>query len=243
MDTSTVKIGHNLNVEKFMVVQDVWSKTGKAVNIVSYVGMKDTVQQDVCNSQRQRDNRPLKYQPVVQKHLHDNMGHIGTEHVLHLAREHFYWPYMKSYIEEYVPRKCSCIIQKKPSTCVRAPMGGLTPASPLNLVCIDYLHLEKSKGGFEYILVVVDHFTRFAQAYPTRNKSGQTATERIYNDYIPPFGYPNRLHHAYNCTRHESTGYPPHYLLYGQHPRLPVDLLFGLLENNRSVTHKGYVEK
>lgn len=49
--------------------------------------------------------------------------------------------------------------------------------------------------------------------------------------------------HAYNCTRHESTGYSPHYLLYGQHPHLPVDLLFGLLGNTKSVTHKGYVEK
>lgn len=49
--------------------------------------------------------------------------------------------------------------------------------------------------------------------------------------------------HAYNCTRHESTGYSPFYLLYGWHPHLPVDLIFGLVEPMDGVTPKGYANQ
>lgn len=123
------------------------------------------------------------------------MGHLGCERVIEIARERFLWPHMARDISHYITKVCSCIKSKRPHVKNRAPLCPITTTAPFQLVSIDYLHLEPSAGGCQYIPVVMDHFTRYAQAYATRDKSAKTAAEKIYNDFILRYGFPEMLHH------------------------------------------------
>ena len=127
--------------------------------------------------------------------LHANMAHLGADRVYHLAKERVYWPNMEKDIKKFINTKCQSLLQKKPHHVPRAPLGTITSSAPMNLIAIDFLKVDKCSGGYEYILVIVDHFTRYTQAYATRNKSGRTVAEKLFNDFILRFGIPDRILH------------------------------------------------
>jgi hypothetical protein len=62
----------------------------------------------------------------------------------------------------------------------RAPLQSIATTAPFQMVSLDFVHLEKSSGGYEYILVIMDHFTRYAQAYATRIKSAKAERRKSY---------------------------------------------------------------
>ena len=57
---------------------------------------------------------PQKFHRTVFRELHEEMGHLGVERVLHLTRERLFWPFMKRDIERFVTRVCSCLQQRRP---------------------------------------------------------------------------------------------------------------------------------
>lgn len=252
---------------------------------------------------------PEKLHTAVKTALHDDSGHLGFERTLQMIRERFYWPRMFQEIKAWCEQCERCCLRKTPTAGSRAPLVSIHSSAPMELVCVDFLTLEKSKGGIENVLVVTDHFSRYAQAYPTKDQKASTVAKTLWKNFFCRFGFPAKLHadqgrnfestvvkelckctgikkthttpyhpqgngtterfnrtlmnmlgtlephlkprwhehldamtHAYNCTQHDSTGYTPYYLMFGRHPRLPVDLIFGLSTASEPRGYSDYVQ-
>ena len=241
--------------------------------------------------------------------VHNEMGHLGFDRSFQLLQQRFYWPKMSHDLRQHIQTCLPCLRRKSPTN-QRAPLVGVTTTEPMELLCVDFLSLEPSKGGISDILIMTDHFTKLAQAVPCRNQSAKTTAKVLLDTFIQHYGFPKRLHsdqggsfeakiikelcrlvgvkksrtspyqpqgngacerynrtllsmlgtltseqktdwkshvntvtHAYNCTSHETTGFSPFYLMYGRHPRLPVDILLSLeKEQNQTNNYNSFVD-
>ena len=124
---------------------------------------------------------------------HDDLGHQGRDRTISLIKQRFYWPGMNSYIGNHVTF-CGRYIRRKTASLKATELVNIASTAPMELVCIDYLTLERSKGGYENILVITDHFSRFAQAIPTRNQTAHTTARVLFENYFVHYGFPAELH-------------------------------------------------
>ena len=245
---------------------------------------------------------------TILEFLHDRMGHPGRERTTSLVMDRFYWPRMRKDISNWVDQCDRCLKFKTPNN-QRASLVNISTTQPLELVCVDFLTLEPAKGGIQNILVITDHFTKFAVAVPTKNQTAKTTADALLNHFIIPYGLPRKIHsdqgtnfsskliqelclitgisksrttpyhpmgngvterfnrtlismlgtlepeqksnwksyigpliHAYNATKHDTTGFSPFYLMFGREPNLPVDLVFGLDNGERNKSISSYVK-
>ena len=61
--------------------------------------------------------------------------------------------------------------------------------------------------------------------------------KKKWQDWVP------MVVHAYNCTTSSVTGYSPYFLIYGQQPKLPIDIEYGVTLSESYMDCKTYADK
>ena len=136
---------------------------------------------------------PSSLAETIFRAYHDDLGHQGRDRTTSLIRRRYFWPGMNTYIKTMVQLCERCIRRKTAPFRATEPVN-ITSSFPMELVCIDYLKLERSKCGYENILVITEHFSRYAQAIPTRNKSAYTTAKVLYENFFIYYGFKAILH-------------------------------------------------
>ncbi|KAJ8044512.1 hypothetical protein HOLleu_07281 [Holothuria leucospilota] len=136
---------------------------------------------------------PACHREEAFKGLHDDVGHPGVDRTTDLVRSRFYWPKMQSFVEESC-RNCEQCVRRKAKAHRAAPMVSITTTRPLELLCMDFLKIEPDSKNTQNVLVLTDHFTRYAFAIPTRDQKATTVAKALWEHVFVHYGFPERLH-------------------------------------------------
>ncbi len=96
-------------------------------------------------------------------------------------------------IEQYI-KTCGSCITRKTLPQKSDPLSHITSNGPLDLVCIDFLSLEPDTKGIANVLVITDHFTCYAQAFPTKDQRAVTVAKVLVEKLFVHYGLPSRIH-------------------------------------------------
>ena len=128
--------------------------------------------------------------------VHQDAGHQGQQQTLALAQERFWWPMM---VED-----CRAIVRGCPhcqafeGKVQRAPLCPIGAYAPLELVHLNYTSIESTMElnkppMVKKVLVMTNHFTRYALAVVTKDQTAKTVAKVFYECFIAIFGVPAKL--------------------------------------------------
>ncbi|GFV78938.1 retrovirus-related Pol polyprotein from transposon 412 [Trichonephila clavipes] len=93
-------------------------------------------------------------------------------------------------------RTCdSCTARKEPRNCTRGRLQLYNVGAPFERIVFDILgSLPRSSDGNNIILVVMDCFTKWNEAYTISDQEASTVAEVLVHHRISRFGVPQQLH-------------------------------------------------
>ena len=139
---------------------------------------------------------PVNRRQVAIDMCHRNAGHQGRDQTLSLMKGWFWWPGMAMALCLAIQNCGRC--KQFEAKCLLPGMEPIVCTQPMELVHVDYVGMEvtvaaQEKPVVKNVLVVVDHFTHYVQAYVTKNHTAHTTARVPYNNFFSVFGFPQKL--------------------------------------------------
>ena len=121
-------------------------------------------------------------------------GHLGRRKTAAAVQSRVYWPTWSSEVDLFVKQCATCSRYHRGALPRRAPMQMPLVGEPWERVSVDVTGPHpKSTRGNRFIITVVDHFTKWAEAIPVANHTAPVVARALMNHVFSKFGAPLQL--------------------------------------------------
>ncbi|KAI2650219.1 Transposon Tf2-6 polyprotein [Labeo rohita] len=141
--------------------------------------------QIVCSAAKQEE---------IWQQYHEALAHAGIERTLTRVRYHFFWPKMEEVVRGFHSGCIACSLQKEKNSCKALNLNPISVSCPLEIIALEFLSLGRPNDIYQNILVMINMFTRYAWAVPTKDQTAQTTVRALWTNVVQTFGCPLRFH-------------------------------------------------
>ena len=121
-------------------------------------------------------------------------GHLGRRKTAAAVQSRAYWPTWSSDVDLFVKQCATCSRYHRGALPRRASMQTPLVGEPWERVSVDVTGPHpKSTRGNRFIITVVDHFTKWAEAIPVANHTAPVVARALMNHVFSKFGAPLQL--------------------------------------------------
>ena len=137
----------------------------------------------------------LQNEILAQLHGSKTVGHFGIKKTLNRVKERFYWPQCRTSVKQWCESCDLCSSKKGPCKKPKAPLQLYGVGAPMERIAIDIMGpFPMSKHGNKYLLVAMDYFTKWPEAYPLPDQEAKTVAKVLVCEFFCRFGTPLELH-------------------------------------------------
>uniref|UniRef100_K7EY36 Gypsy retrotransposon integrase-like protein 1 n=1 Tax=Pelodiscus sinensis TaxID=13735 RepID=K7EY36_PELSI len=150
--------------------------------------MDEIINDNNCPNSPNRTPGKIEKQELV--NVAHQFMHEGVEGTLRRLREVAQWKGMEDDVKTWV-QNCIRCAQDKARPPHYQPLMHQRRVGPWHRIQIDYIDkLPRSQEGFRYLLVIIDAFSGWVEAFPTRRNTTTEAAKKLFTEVVCRYGTP-----------------------------------------------------
>lgn len=127
-------------------------------------------------------------------HTDITAGHFGVHKTLSKIADRFWWPSMSRDIRTWIAECDSCALNKDSIGNFKGDYQPTLATRPFQKLSIDVMGpLPRTKRGKRYIIVVIDSFTKWVEAFAAHEINSKILARLLVEEVICRYGFPERI--------------------------------------------------